>query len=157
MPSTERSHALMGYEIFLFLALMIGVMWFTTNRGKKKMADQRERMSQAMVPGTSVMTIGGFFGRVVDVDGDVVTLESPSGVETIWLKGAIKEIKEPPFAPAEDDGDHLVVPDDASSLTAVPPAEATTTEVEDRPVVDPVDDPERSDDQGRRPGPEPRA
>jgi len=132
---------------------MIGVMWFTTNRGKKKVAEQRERMNDLMVPGTSVMTIGGFFGRIVEVDGDVVTLESPSGVETIWFKSAIKEIKEPPFAPAEDDGEHVVVPDDASALTAPPAAETA----EGRPVVEPVEDPEHSEDQERRPGPETRA
>jgi len=113
----------MGYELFIFLALMIGVMWFTTNRGKKKVAAQRERMDQMMMPGTSVMTIGGFFGRIVDIDGDVVTLESPSGVETIWFKSAIKDIKEPPFAVVHDEeqaDESLVVPDDASTLTAGP-------------------------------------
>lgn len=110
-------------EIFIFLALMIGVMWFTTTRGKKKASEQRARMDESMVPGTSVMTIGGFFGRIVDIDGDVVTLESPSGVETIWFKGAIKDIKEPPFAVVSDEepaDEALVVPDDASTLTAGP-------------------------------------
>ncbi|WP_127127759.1 preprotein translocase subunit YajC [Georgenia sp. SYP-B2076] len=113
----------MGYELFIFLALMIGVMWFTTTRGKKKVAEQRARMDEMMVPGTSVMTIGGFFGRIVEIDGDVVTLESPSGVETIWFKTAIKEIKEPPFAVVHDEeqaDESLVVPDDASTLIAGP-------------------------------------
>jgi preprotein translocase subunit YajC len=113
----------MGYELFIFLALMIGVMWFTTTRGKKKVAEQRARMDEMMVPGTSVMTIGGFFGRIVEIDGDVVTLESPSGVETIWFRSAIKEIKEPPFAVVHDEeqaDESLVVPDDASTLVAGP-------------------------------------
>ncbi len=146
----------MGPELLIFLALMIGVMWFTTNRGKKKMADQREQLNQMMVPGTSVMTIGGFFGRIVEIDGDVVTLESPSGVETIWFKSAIKEVKEPPFAPAGDDEEHVVVPDDASALTQAPVTEAPAAE--DRPADPaPAEDPERSKDQEWRPGPENRA
>ena len=121
----------MDPTIIIFLALMIGMMWFVTSRGKKQAAAQREMLNNTVVPGASVMTIGGFFGRVVDIDGDVVTLESPSGVETIWLRSAIKEVKEPPFAVVDDedlaeggssavvpDGSSAVVPDDASALDA---------------------------------------
>lgn len=109
----------MGPEIIIFLALMIGMMWFVTNRGKKQQAAARNRLEETLVPGVWVVTIGGFLGKVVEIDGDVVTLETPAGDETIWLKAAIREAKEPPFAAHEEDGedaDALVVPDDASTL-----------------------------------------
>lgn len=111
-------------EIFILLALMIGMMWFITSRGKKRQAAEREKLNNVMVPGVSVMTIGGFLGRIVDIDGDVITLESPSGVETIWLRSAIKEVKEPPFAAVHDEdevADDVVVPDDASTLGVADP------------------------------------
>lgn len=111
----------MGPEIIIFLALMIGMMWFVTNRGKKQQAAARDRLEETLVPGVWVVTIGGFLGKVVEIDGDVVTLETPAGDETIWLKAAIREAKEPPFAVHEEDGedadaDAVVVPDDASTL-----------------------------------------
>jgi len=146
----------MDPTIIIFLALMIGMMWFVTRRGKKQAANQRQMLEETVVPGASVMTIGGFFGRVVDVDGEVVTLESPSGVETIWVRSAIKEVKEPPFAVVEDDedadGTSAVVPDDASSLD---PGAGTQF----RPGGPGVDGSGRltRDDDGGEPGATPRA
>ncbi|MHB1063279.1 MAG: preprotein translocase subunit YajC [Georgenia sp.] len=108
----------MGPEIIIFLALMLGMMWFVTNRGKKQQAAARDRLEHTLIPGVWVVTIGGFLGKVVEIDGDVVTLETPAGDETIWLKTAIREAKEPPFAVPDEDGeaDAVVVPDDASAL-----------------------------------------
>ncbi|TRW47081.1 preprotein translocase subunit YajC [Georgenia yuyongxinii] len=148
-------------EIFIFLALMIAMMWFVTSRGKKQQAAAREKLTDQMVPGASVMTIGGFFGKVVDIDGDVVTLESPAGDETIWLRSAIKEVKEPPFAPIEDvDDDSVVVPDDASALTAVdaidPVTSAHAGPVEERPVAQ-SDEVRPAGDDETEPGAAPRA
>ena len=148
----------MDPTIIIFLALMIGMMWFVTSRGKKQAAAQRDMLAKTVVPGASVMTIGGFFGRVVDVDGDVVTLESPSGVETIWLKSAIKEVKEPPFAAIDEDEDvtgaAAVVPDDASSLD---PGAGTGPQF--RPGGPEVDGSGRltRDDESGEPGTTPRA
>jgi preprotein translocase subunit YajC len=148
----------MDPTIIIFLALMIGMMWFVTSRGKKQAAAQRDMLAKTVVPGASVMTIGGFFGRVVDIDGDVVTLESPSGVETIWLKSAIKEVKEPPFAEIHEDEDvtgaSAVVPDDASSLD---PGAGTGTQF--RPGGPEVDGSGRlaRDDESGEPGTPPRA
>lgn len=109
----------MGVEFLLIMAVFLGLMFFMSNRAKKQQASQRENLLNQLEPGVGVLTIGGFYGRVVDVDGDVVTLESPSGVETIWSKTAIREVKEPPFAEVEEDLDapDVEVPDDASGLT----------------------------------------
>jgi preprotein translocase subunit YajC len=157
----------MDPTIIIFLALMIGMMWFVTSRGKKQAAAQREMLNNSVVPGASVMTIGGFFGRVVDIDGDVVTLESPSGIETIWLKSAIKEVKEPPFAVVDEDvaeggsstvvsdGSSAVVPDDASALDASALDAGTTgPEREFRPGGPEVDGTGRlaREDEGGEPG-----
>ena len=65
-------------------------------------------------------TIGGFYGTVVEVDGDVVTLATPLGDETLWSKRAIAAIEEPPFGSAgaheesrEDSEDDVEQADDA--------------------------------------------
>ena len=161
----------MDPTIIIFLALMIGMMWFVTSRGKKQAAAQRQMLNNSVVPGASVMTIGGFFGRVVDIDGDVVTLESPSGMETIWLKSAIKEVKEPPFAVVDEDvaeggssalvsdGSSAVVPEDSSAVVVPDDASAldagtTGPEREFRPGGPEVDGTGRlsREDEGGEPG-----
>ncbi|MFC7406145.1 preprotein translocase subunit YajC [Georgenia alba] len=117
----------MGPEILIFLVVMLGLMWFVTSRGRKQQAAARERLNEALVPGTWVMTIGGFFGKVVDVDGDVITLESPAGQETIWFKNAIKEAKEPPYAVVEEDEDSEEETQQPEVAQEPGPADVTTT------------------------------
>lgn len=90
----------MDPTFLILIALMIGLFWFMSRSAKKQRQNIAERQKAAAVPGTWVVTIGGFLGKVVDVDGDVVTLESPSGVETIWTMQAIREAQEPRYASA---------------------------------------------------------
>lgn len=135
-------------DLIFILVLMVAMMWFVTSRGKKQQAAARRRLEEALVPDTWIVTIGGFYGRIVDIDGDVVTLESPSGVETIWSRSAIREVKEPPYAIADEeelDTEAETVPDNASSLTGG----ATD------PVVDRSEDgyPESTDDGRENPRP----
>lgn len=150
----------MGIELIVFLALMIGMMWFVTNRGKKQQAAARQRLEQTLVPGVWVVTIGGFLGKVVEIDGDVVTLETPAGDETIWLKTAIREAKEPPFASHDEDAEVVVVPDDASALLgdeAGRPGVPGTTATEPTTATGPTED-EADRRAGDEPGPDsPRA
>jgi len=48
-----------------------------------------------------VKTTGGFWGRFVDRDGDVVILETPGGTETYWEMSVVRDLGEPPFASDE--------------------------------------------------------
>ena len=138
-------------EFLLIMAVFLGLMFYMSSRAKKQQQAQRENLLGQLQPGTGVITIGGFYGRVVDVDGDVVTLESPSGVETIWSKTAIREVKEPQFAPVDEDdlaAPDVVVPDDPSDLTSSSPRTGAVPadEIEDRTE----DEPGRDDESGRR-------
>lgn len=97
-------------EILIFLVPMLLLLWLVSSRGRKKQQAQQEQLLNSLDPGTWVMTRAGFFGKVVEVDGKVVTLESPTGELSIWLDAAIAEVKDPPFAEDGDDeaeGDEL--------------------------------------------------
>ena len=64
----------------------------------------RRRTAEALVVGNWVKTRAGFYGTVVEIDGDVVTLATPLGDESLWEKSAILGAEEPPFAStAQDD------------------------------------------------------
>lgn len=89
---------------FLLMLVAMLVLFVAMNYfGKKKTAQLREQRLAAIVIGNTVRTHSGFFGTVVDIDGDTVTLESPSGTETMWHKDAIFGAQEPPLAHLVDD------------------------------------------------------
>ena len=104
---------------FIFLALALGVLWFMTSRTRRQ---QRTAMDfrATLAPGQQVMTGSGFFGTVVEVDGDAITLES-LGSRSVWIRGAVLKLAEPPIAVPDDEDDAagtgtVEVPDDISSL-----------------------------------------
>ena len=131
--------------ILIFIVIAVAGLLFMSNRTKKQQRSQMEFRNN-LVPGDEVMTHSGLLGTVVDVEDDVITLESSPGAHTRWIRAAIAKKIEPPVeeiadveddADLEDDFDHeddvvtdadrisranddvIDVPDDLSSL---PPA-----------------------------------
>ena len=86
--------------LWILLIGMLLMMWFVSRRQRAMQEEQQRRTEKGLVPGNWVRTIGGFYGTVVEVDGDVVTLATPLGDETLWSKRAIAAIEEPPFGSA---------------------------------------------------------
>ncbi len=90
------------YMTFVFIGLMVVMFWWMSRSSKKmreKVAQEREEAAQV---GNNVVTTAGFFGTIVDIDGDAVTLQSPSGDETVWLRSAISAVADLPLA-SEDE------------------------------------------------------
>ncbi len=85
-------------ELIIIMAVMLGFMWLMTRGARKAQKAQLEQREAAVVIGNNVVTNAGFFGRIVDIDGDAVTLESPSGDESVWLKTAIMAQMDIPLA-----------------------------------------------------------
>ena len=89
------------------LIVMIAFMWWSSRSRKKQMEkmeqDKREQLA-AVTPGEWVRTRVGFWGRFVDLDGDIVVLETTDGHEMYWEREMIAEIGgQPPLASTEDD------------------------------------------------------
>lgn len=83
---------------FLIIFVVFGLLMFMMSRGQKKMmAQQNERRQEALVVGNTVQTHSGAIGKIVDIDGGVVTLESASGDESQWLTTAVASVIEPPY------------------------------------------------------------
>lgn len=96
-----NNYALMG-----LLVVMIAFMWWSSRSRKKQMEkmeqDKREQLA-AVTPGEWVRTRVGFWGRFVDLDGDIVVLETTDGHEMYWEREMIAEIGgQPPLASTED-------------------------------------------------------
>lgn len=90
------------------LIVMVLAVWlmsrFARKQQEKMTAQQNARIEEAMVPGTWVRTRAGFYGKVVEVDGDVVTLATALGDESLWAKSSILGAEEPPLASLDEDG-----------------------------------------------------
>ena len=96
-----------NYTLMGLLVVMIAFMWWSSRSRKKQMEkmeqDKREQLA-AVTPGEWVRTRVGFWGRLVDLDGDIVVLETTDGHEMYWEREMIAEIGgQPPLASTEDD------------------------------------------------------
>lgn len=96
-----------NYTLMGLLVVMIAFMWWSSHSRKKQMEkmeqDKREQLA-AVTPGEWVRTRVGFWGRFVDLDGDIVVLETTDGHEMYWEREMIAEIGgQPPLASTEDD------------------------------------------------------
>lgn len=125
--------------IWMLLAMLVAFWLLNTfaRRQQQKMADQQAaRVEEAMVPGTWVRTRAGFYGTVVEVDGDVVTLATPLGDESLWAKNAIVGAEEPPFASALGDGEQIEPGGAESAQPLEDPADEHKGSVETDGVTD---------------------
>ena len=95
-----------NYTLMGLLVVMIAFMWWSSRSRKKQMEkmeqDKREQLA-AVTPGEWVRTRVGFWGRFVDLDGNIVVLETTDGHEMYWEREMIAEIGgQPPLASTED-------------------------------------------------------
>ena len=90
----------------LIAVAILFLVWTSRSRKKqmeKMEQDKREQLA-AVTPGEWVRTRVGFWGRFVDLDGDIVVLETTDGHEMYWEREMIAEIGgQPPLASTEDD------------------------------------------------------
>lgn len=97
---------------FIIMLAVMALVFFALNsftkRSNQKRTDERDRMlREDLTPGAWVHTSVGFYGRFVDLDGDVLILETPGGVETYWNKAVVRTIGDLPFE-AEDEFEESV-------------------------------------------------
>lgn len=73
---TTTSGDLSGLLPILMMVLMFGVLWFFMIRPQKKKQKEEAKMRDNLQPGDEIMTIGGFYGRVISVKDDSIVIES---------------------------------------------------------------------------------
>ena len=107
--------------LWMILIMLIGfwlVSRFANKQQQKMLEEQKRRTDEALVVGNWVKPRAGFYGTVVEIDGDVVTLATPLGDESLWEKSAILGAEEPPFASTAQDDEAQDAQDDVAGLIA---------------------------------------
>ena len=102
----ESESAFMNnYTLVILIVVMVAFMWWSSTSRKKQMAKmEQEKRDQlaAVKPGEWVRTRVGFWGRFVELDGDIIVLETTDGHEMYWEREMIAEIGgQPPLADTE--------------------------------------------------------
>ena len=91
---------------------------------EKMEQDKREQLA-AVTPGEWVRTRVGFWGRFVDLDGDIIVLETTDGHEMYWDRQMIGEIGGgPPLEGAAQEGaeDDDEAPEENEAVLGLEPA-----------------------------------
>lgn len=92
-----------GILPLLLMFGLLGVMMYFMTRRQRKAQEQQAALQNSLGVGDRVMTTSGLYGTVIDADDSTtVTLEIAPGVETEWLRAAVRE-KVGPVAEAIDD------------------------------------------------------
>ena len=135
-----------GLEFLILPLLLVGLLWMMGAPQRRLRKEQAAMLAQ-LGPGAEVMTHGGLYGTVVEVDDDVVVLETSPGVTMRWATRAIAKTVVPEVADDEEYADDEY--DEADEEYVDDEAEVDEEYVDDEAVADEeyVDDDEATDDE----------
>jgi preprotein translocase subunit YajC len=68
-----------NYTFLISLALMVAIFYFLLIRPQQKRARQQRDLLGSLQVGDEVITVGGIYGRIIDMDDDSVTLDIGAG------------------------------------------------------------------------------
>jgi preprotein translocase subunit YajC len=92
MTGSESLVAQQGTGNFTFLislALMVAIFYFLLIRPQQRRARQQRELVGSLAVGDEVVTIGGMFGRIEELDDESVTLDIGAGTRVRFIKQAI--------------------------------------------------------------------
>jgi preprotein translocase subunit YajC len=125
-------------SFFLMLLLVFGAMYFLLIRPQQKRRRTTLEMQSQIGPGDEVLTIGGLFGVVQEIDDDYVVLEVATGITNRYARTAISSVVNK--ADSDDeiaDEDEAVEPDITGSTTSTTTSSTTTSnKVDTTKVID---------------------
>ena len=79
-----------GNVTFLIsLVLLVAIFYFLLIRPQQRRMRQQRELVESLSVGDEVVTIGGLFGRIMEMDDESVTLEISPGTQVRFVKNAI--------------------------------------------------------------------
>ena len=71
---------------------LLGLMMYFMSRRQRRAQEQQLQLQNSLTIGDRVMTTSGLYGTVVDTSSDTtIGIEIAPGVETEWLRAAVRE------------------------------------------------------------------
>lgn len=107
---------------------LLGVMMYFMTRRQRRAQQEQQTLQNSLAAGDRVMTTSGLYGTVTDADDSAtITIEIAPGVETEWLRAAVRE-KVGPVEEADD-------AEDLEDSEAADEVETIDAETNEPPVV----------------------
>jgi preprotein translocase subunit YajC len=90
MIATILAQARGGNVTFLIsLVLMVAIFYFLLIRPQQRRVRQQRQLVGSLDVGDEVVTIGGMFGRIMELDDETVTLDVGGGSRIRFVKQAV--------------------------------------------------------------------
>ena len=78
-----------NFSLVFFLVAMVAVFYFLLIRPQQRRQRQQRALIESVEVDDEIMTIGGIFGTVREIDDESVTVEVAPNVEIRFVKSAI--------------------------------------------------------------------
>ncbi|MGH3762135.1 preprotein translocase subunit YajC [Actinophytocola sp.] len=111
---------------------LLGLMMYFMSRRQRRAQEQQRQLQDSLAVGDRVMTTSGLYGTVVDVSSDTtIGIEIAPGLETEWLRAAVREKVNPDVEDVEDELVDEVDEEEELVDNEPPPAKDDSADVED--------------------------
>ncbi len=78
-----------NWTSIVFMVAIIGVFYFFMIRPQQRKAKEQKKFIEEIKKGEDVVTIGGMYGRVAEIEGDTIVLEVERGGRIKMSKSAV--------------------------------------------------------------------
>ncbi len=119
------------YGLLIILLLLVVFMFYSSRRRAQRMKAEQEQKAKQLLPGAKVLLQGGFYGTIVEYDGDDLSksarVELAPGVEVEVHSQAVLRVVDPAegtvtedeYIEAEEHHDEYVADVDAGLISSV--------------------------------------
>jgi preprotein translocase subunit YajC len=115
-------------QFLIIMVLMLGVMYVLMIRPQRQRQAQQQSMIDGANVGDDVLTTGGIYGTISEVEGDDIVVEIADGVTVHMTRRGIAAVL-PPESDEDEDDDEDVVDGDLEDDEAL-------DEADEDPVTD---------------------
>ena len=77
---------------YFFILLLLALMWFMLIRPQRRRQQESQRMMESLEVGKEIVTAGGLYGTLTEVNADDVRVEVAEGVEVRLAKRAVAAV-----------------------------------------------------------------
>jgi preprotein translocase subunit YajC len=77
---------------YFFILILLALMWFMLIRPQRRRQVEAQKMMESLEVGKEIVTAGGLYGTITDLQDDEVRVEVAEGVEVRLAKRAVAAI-----------------------------------------------------------------
>ena len=90
---------------YVFILVLLALMWFLLIRPQRRRQQEAQQLANSLQVGAEIVTAGGLYGTITEVDEDEVHVEIADGVEVRVAKRAVAGVVSEDEDEEEDEGD----------------------------------------------------